>query len=151
MYYHLWGCVQSTRVHLWEHKLLSSEQNVWTDIPLQTCVMPPETVIIPHSTPVKKNYSLCWNLYWGDPEYWHLCDSTWLDFGNTKWAVNNCLKEVFALATGALFRPSWTYVSLTLSGRFQPWNCNGPPTGHTRQSTHIISITHNWKNQPQTS
>ena len=76
MYYHLWGCVQSTRVHLWEHKLLSSEQNVWTDIPLQTCVMPPETVIIPHSTPlllplssksplVKKNYPL-----WGDPEYW---------------------------------------------------------------------------------
>ena len=31
-----------------------------------------------------------------------LCDSTWLDFGNTKWAVNNCLKEVFALALGSV-------------------------------------------------
>jgi hypothetical protein len=48
----IFGDVFSQRgVHLWEHKLLS-------DIPLQTCVMPPETVIIPHSTLVKKNYSL---------------------------------------------------------------------------------------------
>ena len=146
MYYHLWGCVQSTRVHLWEHKLLSSEQNVWTDIPIADMC------------------DATWNCnYTWSRKITHcegsrilttkflLCDSTWLDFGNTKWAVNNCLKDVFALATGLCSDPPGLYVSPTLSVRFQPWNCNGPPTGHTRQ-VHTHHIHHpQLKKSAQTS